>query len=93
MMILNRNPNFNKGINKILKMISMLDQQPETLTAFIIERFPVGTLTYKNLFSFYIFLARIACINTPKAESSNSILQDLFRQGFFEMHLQSFSSE
>ena len=25
MMILNRNVNFNKGINKILKMISMLD--------------------------------------------------------------------
>ena len=25
MMILNRNANFNKGINKILKMISMLD--------------------------------------------------------------------
>ena len=74
MMILNRNENFNKGINKILKMISMLDQSPETLTAFIIERFPVGTLIYKNLYSFYLFLARIACTNTPKADHSNAIL-------------------
>ena len=59
-MILNRNPNFNKGINKILKMITMLNHPVETIIAFIIERFPVGSLTFKNLKSFYTFMSRIA---------------------------------
>ena len=83
-MILNRNENFNKGINKILKMIVMLNHPAEAITAFIIERFPVGTLTYKNLHGLFQFMSRIATINTPKAQPVNEIMQDLFRQGFFE---------
>ena len=77
-LILNRNANFNKGINKILKMIVMLNHPAETISAFIIERFPVGTLTYKNLNSLFLFLSRVAKINTPKAEPLNTIMKDLF---------------
>ena len=45
-LILNKNPNFNKGINKILKMISMSPGKPQDISAFIMQRFPVGTLNY-----------------------------------------------
>ena len=74
-------------------MITMLNHPVETIVDFIIERFPVGSLTYKNLFSFYRFLSSIGQINTPKAEALCAIMQDLFRQGFFEMHLTSFSTQ
>ena len=84
-MILNKNPNFNKGINKILKMIAMLNHPVDTLIAFIIERFPVGCLTYNNLLSFFLFLA--------KTEDLSLIMSGLFAQGFFERHLKSFSME
>lgn len=92
-MILNSNPNFNKGVNKILKMIAMLDHPVDTLIAFYIERFPVGSLTYKNLLSFYHFLSRIAQSDTPKADDLCKIMRGLFAQGFFESHLKSLSSE
>lgn len=72
-------------------MIVMLNHPPETIAAFMIARFPVGTLTYKNLNSLFTFLTRIAQINTAKAEPLNKIMEALFRQGFFEMHLQSFN--
>ena len=55
---MNKNPDFNKGINKILKMIAMSTQDIEDILAFIIERFVVGTLTHENLTSFFNFLAK-----------------------------------
>ena len=45
MLILNRNPDFNKGINKVLKMIAMMPGPIDQVSSFIIQRFHVGTLT------------------------------------------------
>lgn len=35
MFILNRNPDFNKGINKILKMVTMMPESVEQISHFI----------------------------------------------------------
>ena len=35
-MILNRNSDFNKGINKILKMIVTLPQEPQVISDFLL---------------------------------------------------------
>lgn len=45
MLILNRHPDFNKGVNKVLKMVSMVPGPVDQISQFLLERFSVGTLT------------------------------------------------
>ena len=45
-LILNKHPNFNKGINKILKMVAMSPGKAQDISAFIMQRFPVGSLNF-----------------------------------------------
>lgn len=63
MMILNKNPNFDKGVSKILKvttlaLIDKLQGDIQAIFNFIRSRFPVGSLTCKNILSFVKFLAK-----------------------------------
>jgi len=83
MLILNKNPNFDKGINKILKMISMSPNKAEDISAFIMQRFPVGTLTFQNLFSLFRFLVKVSLSDTAQANPACILLRDLFCEGFF----------
>ena len=59
LLILNRNVDFNKGINKILKMIVMMPASAEDIASFMKERFPVGTLTCSNLLSLNRYLIKV----------------------------------
>lgn len=73
-LILNRNPDFNKGINKVLKMIAMMPGPIDQVTSFIMQRFHVGTLTAQNLLSFLRFLSKVASEETPVANAALDML-------------------
>ena len=92
MLILNKHPNFNKGINKILKMIVMRPGRPQDISAFLISHFPVGTLSFNNICSFFLFLVKVSLSHSAQANPACIILRDLYGEGFFESHLESFSS-
>ena len=92
MLILNKHPNFNKGINKILKMIAMRPGRPQDISAFIISHFRVGTLSFSNVCSFFRFLIKVSLSHSAQANPACIILRDLYGEGFFEIHMQSFSA-
>ena len=71
-MILNRHASFDKGVNKILKMITMLPQSPESIAAFIMERFPGGMLTFTNLMSLFNYLSKVA--QEPETEQGSNAI-------------------
>ena len=85
-MILNRDTDFNKGVNKILKMICALQSSPQEISAFITRHFPVGMLTHRNLLSLFRFLVRGAQDNTQSANAAKDILRALFDTRFFTNH-------
>lgn len=59
-MILTKNVDFNKGINKVLKMVTMCPSNTEEISVFIHKFFPVGTLISRNLISYFKFLINIS---------------------------------
>lgn len=75
MSILNRHSDFNKGVSKVLKMITMLTKTADEIVEFIMCRFPVGTLTAKNILSLVRFLSKIAISESPKAAVAGQILR------------------
>ena len=65
MLILNRHPNFDKGVSKVLKtttltLVEMLPTDSEQIVSFMFQRFAVGSLTYKNLLSFLNYLVKVS---------------------------------
>ena len=65
MMILNANPDFNKGVSKVLKaatkaLMSQLRGDNEQVLNFLLDSLPVGSLTCHNLISFLRFLSKDA---------------------------------
>ena len=90
-MILNRNADFDKGVNKILKMICTLQSSPQEISNFLTRHFPIGMLVYRNLLSLLRFLVRSAQDDTPSANQARDILRALFSTGFFINHADSLS--
>ena len=65
MMILNSNLNFNKGVSKVLKaitlsLIQMFPGDQEKTVNFLRQRFGVGSLTQRNLLSFINYLIKVS---------------------------------
>ena len=56
-------------------------------------RYPVGTLTAKNILSLVRFLSKIAITESPKAGVAGQILRQLSDQGFIKAHQSNLSSE
>ncbi len=75
MSILNRHSDFNKGVSKVLKMITMLPKTAEEIVELIKCRYPVGTLTAKNIRSLVTFLVKVAVTSHPKAAVAAQILR------------------
>ena len=93
MFILNRNQDFNKGINKILKMVVMMPETAESISTFIQQRFPVGTLTCTNVMSLLSFLAKVSLIDSPQANQACTILRTLFDLGWFKAQQSNWDSQ
>jgi len=91
MLILNRHPDFNKGVNKVLKMVSMVPGPVDQISQFLLERFSVGTLTASNLTSFVRFLAKVTDSDTPLQHTAETMFRTLSDSGFFKSHLDSFT--
>ena len=90
-MILNRNADFDKGVNKILKMICSLESSPQEICTFITRHFPIGMLVFRNLLSLLRFLVRSDQDSSPSSTQARDILQALFATGFFINHADSLS--
>ena len=85
--VLNRNPLFNKGVNKILKMTVMRPGPAVEIADFIQKRFPVGTLTCRNLISLVRFLAKVSVMECAQSHLACTIMKSLFAGDFFKRHL------
>ena len=62
MLILNKHASFDKGVSKVLKMTTMaliekLHGDNDEIVNFMITRFPLGSLTFRNTLSYLKFLA------------------------------------
>ena len=91
--ILNRNPNFTKGVNKILKMIAALvAQDPQTGANFMSQHLPVGCLTSHNVISLFKFITRIANSGAAEAQNYKSLVENLVAKRFFLNHLENVST-
>ena len=60
---LNRSNHTEKGVNKTLKMIATSSVDHEEISEFILKYLPVGTLSAKNIKSFFRFLCKMASSN------------------------------
>lgn len=90
-MILTKNSDFNKGINKVLKMVAMSRSNPEEISEFINKFFPVGTLISRNLIGFFRFLVKVSQGQSQHASEAQFILKDLVEKEFFKGHLLTFT--
>ena len=59
-LILNKNINFEKGVNKILKMLCALGESPVQVVSFLDQNIVPGLLTGTNLISLLNFLTKSA---------------------------------
>jgi hypothetical protein len=59
-LILNSEESFDKGVNRILKMIASLEekQQPEEICSFLDSAFPTGMLNFVNVISLLRYLIK-----------------------------------
>lgn len=90
-LILTKNNDFNKGINKVLKMVTMCPSTPQEISTFIHKFFPVGTLISRNLLSYFKFLVKMSKGETAHATNAVQILEDLVLKDFFKSHLHTFT--
>ena len=97
MMILNRNSDFDKGVNKVLKtttmaLVEMMPAESEQIVQFICERFSVGSLTCRNLISYIGFLEKVSMSFSTINIQVKSIFRMLAFKGFFKAHTASFTA-
>lgn len=86
--ILNRNLSLDKGINKILKVLSVkAAEDPETGGAFMSSHLPVGTLRAKNVISLFKFLVKQLNSEVPDKANYGELLEYLMGEKFWIRHL------
>ena len=76
-----------------LTLVEMLPADSEQIVNFFIQRFPVGSLTSQNLLSFLNFLSKVSLAKSNRKIQFRCIFRMLSYQGFFTMHLASFTNE
>jgi len=92
--ILNCNPNFTKGVNKILKMITVLAaQDPQAGANFMSQYLQVGCLTSHNVISLFKFMTRISNSDAAEAKDYKSLVENLVAKRFFLNHLENVSTK
>ena len=98
MMILNKNPDFDKGVTKVLKtttlaLIEMMPSDAEQIVQFIMQRFPVGSLTCRNIIKYISFLEKVSLSFASINIQVRCIFRMLSFQGFFKAHTASFTAQ
>ena len=56
------------------------------------QRFPIGTLNFTNVFSLFCYLAKVSMTDTAHANPACIILRDLCCEGYFALHVESLAN-